>query len=628
MNRRELLVRAVTIGVAGAVASCMRAVGAIWPPPGGTIGVQAFDYYISTTGSDSNAGTLAAPWAITSLQTTSANWSSLAGKRIGLLPGTYNVGTMMVNDPVTGALQIPGGTSGASTYLGSSDSSGYYSARTATITAYANGLYGGYHSTGPGIYDGPILSHTGKYPTTYPVGYLVLDGLVFTGFSYKGVRIGGASSGDGSVITAPVTVQNCEFYGGGFNQTQAQFTASISGTTLTVTAISAGVIGPNQVLAGAGITSGTQINSNGTGTGGTGTYTLNVNYPSGVASEAMTTSDSYDNGTALWVDPFQPPSGQGCLVTNCWFHDTVWWGGATNMDHLSAIQFWGFGAESWNNEVSFNTIKNAGNVYGKEGGLEGNNIHNNYVDVSMYTGASSGYQDWSSGSSDFETGLTKPSYFTNNIVIMTGGTAGGNAGFGFPTLGQTAYGSQFGWQTPVEFSNNTIVSVAASTEGPQAFYAVTADNGVGQGNVQLFNNIYVNLGGTGSWNNFGNFMTTVKSPGVWDYNLFPSSGVQWALLPDAANGSLGASNTLYTTASSFASAVSSGGGISGIETHGIAGAPTFTGTGLYAEQYQLTSGSLGKGAGSTTGTTSGTACDMGAWGGAQPPTQIGCNFAT
>src|SRR6202035_5883261 len=30
--------------------------------------------------------------------------------------------------------------------------------------------------------------------------------------------------------------------------------------------------------------------------------------------------------------------------------------------------------------------------------------------------------------------------------------------------------------------------------------------------------------------------------------------------------------------------------------------------------------------GSTTGTASGSACDMGAWGGASPPGQIGCNF--
>src|SRR6185312_12245898 len=57
-----------------------------------------FDYYLSPAGNDSNPGTLTSPWAITSLQTSSANWSKLAGKRIGLLPGTYNVGPMMAKD--------------------------------------------------------------------------------------------------------------------------------------------------------------------------------------------------------------------------------------------------------------------------------------------------------------------------------------------------------------------------------------------------------------------------------------------------------------------------------------------------------------------------------------------------
>jgi len=86
--------------------------------------VTTFDYYISLTGNDSNPGTLTSPWALTSLRAMSANWSKLSGKRIGLLTGTYNVGSMMVDDPATGALQIPGGTSSSWTYLVSSNTSG------------------------------------------------------------------------------------------------------------------------------------------------------------------------------------------------------------------------------------------------------------------------------------------------------------------------------------------------------------------------------------------------------------------------------------------------------------------------------------------------------------------------
>lgn len=55
----------------------------------------------------------------------------------------------------------------------------------------------------------------------------------------------------------------------------ALFTGSISGTTLTVTAITQGTIGINQALFGANVTSETVITALGTGTGGVGTYTVN-----------------------------------------------------------------------------------------------------------------------------------------------------------------------------------------------------------------------------------------------------------------------------------------------------------------------------------------------------------------
>ena len=59
------------------------------------------------------------------------------------------------------------------------------------------------------------------------------------------------------------------------NTPTASFTGSISGTTLTVTAVSSGGLGVGQLINGAGVTSGTVITALGTGTGGTGTYTVN-----------------------------------------------------------------------------------------------------------------------------------------------------------------------------------------------------------------------------------------------------------------------------------------------------------------------------------------------------------------
>lgn len=65
----------------------------------------------------------------------------------------------------------------------------------------------------------------------------------------------------------------------------ASFTASQSTTVLTVSAITAGVIGVGTVVTSAGVVIGTVI-SRGTGTGGTGTYNLNTSAT--VNSAAMT----------------------------------------------------------------------------------------------------------------------------------------------------------------------------------------------------------------------------------------------------------------------------------------------------------------------------------------------------
>ena len=70
--------------------------------------------------------------------------------------------------------------------------------------------------------------------------------------------------------------------------TVCNFTASITGNVLTVTAVAKGTLAVGQVVAGAGVTYGTKITALGTGTGGTGTYTLSPT--PNVASEAMTTS--------------------------------------------------------------------------------------------------------------------------------------------------------------------------------------------------------------------------------------------------------------------------------------------------------------------------------------------------
>lgn len=68
----------------------------------------------------------------------------------------------------------------------------------------------------------------------------------------------------------------------------ASFTASITGTVMTVTAISVGTLAAGYGITGAGVTTGTVIMSLGTGTGGTGTY--NISPSQTVGSVAMATN--------------------------------------------------------------------------------------------------------------------------------------------------------------------------------------------------------------------------------------------------------------------------------------------------------------------------------------------------
>ena len=81
-------------------------------------------------------------------------------------------------------------------------------------------------------------------------------------------------------IIFPVVNGQTQYTIGPSGQVGAVFTGSISGTTLTVTAITSGAIAIGQTLSGTGITSGTKILAFQTGAGGNvneaGTYTLNI----------------------------------------------------------------------------------------------------------------------------------------------------------------------------------------------------------------------------------------------------------------------------------------------------------------------------------------------------------------
>ena len=170
----------------------------------------AFDYYISTNGSDSNPGTLASPWAITAINT---KQSSYASKRLGILPGTYDVSVMMKNATYQGAvLQIQGGTIATRTYVGACDASGNYSAGTATLDAKGSvGLYGGGNSVAPyiiGQTNASVATGTGTQATA--LGNWTMDGLGFTGYANWAVTLSGGVDSPGQIPN--VTIQNCTLH--------------------------------------------------------------------------------------------------------------------------------------------------------------------------------------------------------------------------------------------------------------------------------------------------------------------------------------------------------------------------------------------------------------------------------
>jgi len=128
-------------------------------------------------------------------------------------------------------------------------------------------------------------------------------------------------------VTGNETVSGSETVAGNFSAasatllayTSANFTGSISGTTLTVSAVASGALFVGQRISGTGVTSGTQITALGTGTGGTGTYTVSASQTAsstsmvgsvGVIAPTMPSGDSSTNvATTAFVQNSIPTYG-------------------------------------------------------------------------------------------------------------------------------------------------------------------------------------------------------------------------------------------------------------------------------------------------------------------------------
>lgn len=119
-----------------------------------------------------------------------------------------------------------------------------------------------------------------------------LDAGAYTAFNLGnnlGLEVGSFGIGNTGVFTAdPTGAYSGAFWETWNHTTTSHFTASISGTVMTVSAVADGTLAAGFEFTGSGVSTNTVITSLGTGVGGTGTY--NVSPSQTVASTAMTSN--------------------------------------------------------------------------------------------------------------------------------------------------------------------------------------------------------------------------------------------------------------------------------------------------------------------------------------------------
>jgi hypothetical protein len=183
--------------------------------------------------------------------------SGTAATFTGNISGTTLTVSSVTGTIVAGAV-LSGGTVSADTFIvsGSGLTWTVNNSQTATCTT-ATPIVMTVTGTNPNVYPEPIIGMniTGVAANTF-----------ITGFGTVAANQTGTYYVNKSQ-TVSSRALNVSF--------GASFTGTVSGSTLTVTAVASGMLRVGQVVTGSGITAGTFISALGTGTGAAGTYTLN-----------------------------------------------------------------------------------------------------------------------------------------------------------------------------------------------------------------------------------------------------------------------------------------------------------------------------------------------------------------
>lgn len=463
-----------------------------------------FDYYISTTGSDSNAGTQGSPWAITAINTKRATY---AGKRVGLLDGTYYLATLGTGktDPDQLLLNPASGSFGSPTVIQA------VNPRQAILdgTDGAGNRVNAYF-TGNGC---GLIGQT--YLNAGDSGYVELRDLVIR----KGYR-----------------------YLVHFRYSAAPIAAA----------------------------SGSR-------------------FP-GVVVDGCDISDLHNDNRGLGdnIALIMAYTTQGMIVNNCRLYNA-------RGDRV-ANDANGYGFQSWSaNDTTLSncTILNCKDgIYVKNQAQTGVTVYNCYIDLTAYTGAGTTNALYGC---DFADGSTQHVLAHHNVMIAKNGVR-------VHDLSTILKG-------PCQYYNNTIVALGTD------FNVCGLQIPGGSQNVQFYNNIIWRSGSTSASDDGDILVSTTNPTTKGNYNSYP---VNPKFKRDSNSDGV-SDGTSYSSVATWSAA-------SGFDAAGISGDPLFVGSGADALAYQLQGGSPCKNTGRSDGTSGGTACDMGAWGGASPPSTVGSSF--
>jgi hypothetical protein len=329
----------------------------------------------------------------------------------------------------------------------------------------------------------------------------------------------------------------------------AVFTASISGTTLDVTAVSSGVISIGQRVYASGVTSGTFITALGTGAGGIGTYTVGTSQTVGSMTMNSGADNTTLNDTNLLVFSSGRKSGasgrrnalkNGDSVGKLLFNgqtsnSSTGAGSRTARIQVNAIE--DFSGSVRGSKMIFQTVNSGTNTESTR--LELSNQFNTYKSDThdFYNAAGTKFAEWNESGIKFQFGgasyikgagdgtpvsiQANPNTYQGGIIVLSGSTGQGVV--------------MYGDNTEIISASSSTITLTASTkvklettdlEGPTGDdFNIVAD---GTNNINL-NADTVRIGDN-------NANATLTTHGNGDLILDPHNGnvkVGTHLLPDA-----------------------------------------------------------------------------------------------